>query len=81
LFAHPLLFQLLDAEWHPQPPYPLSAGAAEKNKEQKNNDPPHVVAVKKIAKTSHDDTSNGSYGLSETGGCCSVRSFTILCTA
>ena len=55
LFAHPLLFQPLeDAYPHPPQPFvPLAAGAAEKNQEKQDDDPPHVVAVKKIAKAAH----------------------------
>ena len=57
LFAHPLLFQPLDTvpvdAPHPQPLVPLAAGAAEKNQEKQDDDPPHVVAVKKIAKAAH----------------------------
>lgn len=59
-FPHPLLFQPVDAQpllqrefMHPQPLYPLAAGAAEKNKKQQDDDPPHVVAVKEIAKAAH----------------------------
>ena len=78
LFSHPLLFQAAGVPHpddahpdviYPQPLHPLAAGAAEKNKEQQDDDPPHVIAVKKIAKTSHDDTSKWSVG-SRALSCC-----------
>ena len=82
-FPHPLLFQPLDAEWHPQPLYPLAAGAAEKNKEQDNDDPPHVVAVEEIAKAAHKKPPKvrllGFRCVSELCGCSLARSSNIVC--
>ena len=81
LFPHPLLFQ--PADEHPQPLYPLAAGAAEKNKEQKNNDPPHVVAVEEIAKAAHKKPPKvrllGFRCVSELRGCSLAHSSNIVC--
>jgi len=79
--SHPLLQRVFT---YPQP-HPLAAGAAEKNKEQQDDDPPHVVAVKEIAKAAHNIPPRDRFGLVGlcvgVMRCCSARSFTILCGA
>ncbi len=87
-FPHPLLFQPVDAQpllqrefMHPQPLYPLAAGAAEKNKKQQDDDPPHVVAVKEIAKAAHRNlhwVGQIGFGVCRSFAVSSARSFTII---